>query len=292
MANDITIFGIHLRINPVAFTIPIGKGWDIYWYGIIIATGFLLALIYAFRKAPKYNINTDKMIDVILVTTPVAILCARTYYLIFDGGGIKSFKHFFGIGTSSGFAGLAIYGGVIGAVVCGGIMCKIKKINVLDMFDITATCFLLAQGIGRWGNFCNQEAYGTFTGSTFWGMESTKTIAEMGKGLVHPCFLYESIWCIGGFFLLNYLSKKRIFSGQLTLCYGIWYGFGRAIIETIRTDSLMLGNIRVSCLLSILLVIGCTAAMIIILKKRKNSAKDTEYKKVFAEEGEDKNETD
>ncbi len=291
MVYDITIFGIHLKINPIAFTLPIGDGWDIYWYGIIIATGFLLALLYAFKKAPEYGINTDKMIDAILVTTPVSILCARTYYLIFDGNGIESFKNFFGIGTSSGFAGLAIYGGVIGAVVCGGIMCKILKINLLDMFDITATGFLLAQGIGRWGNFFNQEAYGTFTGSSFFGMQSNRTIAEMGEGLVHPCFLYESIWCIGGFFLLNYFSKRRKFKGELTLLYGIWYGAERAILETIRTDSLMFGKIRVSCLLSIILCVGCTVALIVKLKKVKAEEGPAEYyENQFTESEEKENE--
>ncbi len=287
-----TIFGIHFNINPIAFTLPIGDGWKIYWYGVIIAAGFLGALLYAFKTAPKLGINTDRMTDVILVTTPVAILCARSYYLIFFDKGITSFKQFFGLGTSSGFSGLAIYGGVIGAFVCGAVMCKVRKVNILDMFDITAIGFLLAQGIGRWGNFMNQEAYGTFTGSTFFGMQSNRTISEMGEGLVHPCFLYESIWCIAGFFLLNYLLKKRKYSGQIILFYGVWYGFERAILETIRTDSLMLGNIRVSGLLSIILCVACTAILAIKYIKAKREVTAEEYTPVFADKKENKDETD
>ena len=220
MNYNVTIFGMHLKLSPIAFTIPIGKGhWDIYWYGIIIATGFLLALIYGLKNAGRYNLNPDRMLDVILVATPIAILSARAYYVIFDGEKLNGISDFFGFGTSSGFAGLAIYGGVIGAFVSGALMCKLRKIKILDMFDVAAAGFLIGQGVGRWGNFVNQEAYGAFTGSSWWGMQSEKTISEMGEGLVHPCFLYESIWCIAGFFILNHFSKKRRFSGEISLMY-------------------------------------------------------------------------
>ena len=121
-------------------------------------------------------------------------------------------------------------------------------------------------------------------------MESTKTISEMGKGLVHPCFLYESVWCIAGFFLLNYISKKRRFSGQVTLWYGVWYGFGRAIIELLRTDSLMIGSIRVSCLVSILACLGSAAVLAVMRKKDKASLKEEEeYTSVFTDAETDKN---
>ena len=285
MSYDVVIFGLHLKLKPIAFTIPLGKnGWDVYWYGIIIATGFLLALLYALKNAKRYEINTDRMLDVILVTTPVAILCARTYYVIFDGEKLNGISDFFGFGTSSGFAGLAIYGGVIGAFVCGYIMCRLRKVNILDMFDLTAVGFLLGQGIGRWGNFINQEAYGAFTNSSWWGMESTRTIEEMGEGLVHPCFLYESIWCIAGFFVLNFISKKRKFKGEMILLYCAWYGFGRAIIELLRTDSLMIGRIKVSCLLSVILCVVSIVGLLIINSKIKENKNNTEYKSVFADE--------
>lgn len=290
MTYDITIFGISLSINPIAFTLPIAGGWDIYWYGIIIATGFLLAIVYAMYACKKLSVNTDKLLDVILVTTPVAILSARAYYCIFDGVPLESIGDFFGIGSHSGFSGLAIYGGVIGAFVCGFLMCIICKINVFDVFDIAATGFLLAQGIGRWGNFFNQEAYGTFTGSTWWGMTSNRTVAEMGEGLVHPCFLYESIWCIIGFFVLAYcLSKKRKFKGQIALTYGVWYGFERGFLELIRTDSLMLANIRISSLLSFVLCGSCIIALIVMFYKQKQKIKDAEYISVFEENAEPQN---
>ena len=293
MSYEVVIFGIKLTLSPVAFSIPLGsRHWDIYWYGIIIAAGFLLALIYGIKNAARFNINNDRMLDIVLVATPIAILSARTYYVIFDGEKLNGIGDFFGFGNSSGFAGLAIYGGVIGAFVSGAVMCKIRKVNILDMFDIASVGFLIGQGIGRWGNFVNQEAYGSFTGSTWWGMESTKTIAEMGEGLVHPCFLYESVWCIAGFFVLNYFSKKRRFSGQISLMYCVWYGFGRGIIEMLRTDSLMIGNIRVSCLLSFTICIIGAALLTVMLRRTAENAETGDYSAVFAENEESENTTE
>lgn len=279
---NVTIFGIHLKISPVAFTLPIGKnGWNIYWYGIIIATGFLLAVLYAARNAKKFNINFDKLLDVVLVTTPVAILCARTYYVIFDGNKLTGIADFFGFGSNSGFSGLAIYGGVIGAAVCGTLMCKLKKVNITDALDLASVGFLIGQGVGRWGNFMNQEAYGSFTGSSFWGMESERTVIEMGEGLVHPCFLYESLWCIAGFLLLNYLVRRRTFSGEISLYYCVWYGFGRAVIELLRTDSLMLGPIKVSCALSAVICLSAAVVLTVIKKKKINTEENSNYVGVF-----------
>ena len=290
MSYEVEIFGLHLTINPIAFTLPIGEnGWDVYWYGIIIALGFLLAVVYALvYNEKRFGINTDKMLDVVLVTVPVAILCARAYYVIFDGVPITSIKDFFGFGTSSGFAGIAIYGGVIGAFLCGALMCKIRKVNLLDMFDLAAVGFIIGQGVGRWGNFINQEAYGTFTGSSWWGMESTRTIYEMGEGLVHPCFLYESVWCIIGFFVLNAIAKKRKFKGQVFLTYIVWYSFARFFIEMLRTDSLMIGKIRVSCLVSALIFVVAGILLLVGLKKSKSETSEGEYEEMFAENMEDK----
>ena len=285
MSYDVTIFGIHLTLNPIAFTLPFGNGWDIYWYGIIIALGFMLAIIYGMKNARRFNVDTDKMLDVIIVTTPVSILCARTYYVIFDGVKLNSFGEFFGFGNGNGFSGIAIYGAVIGAFLCGAIMCYIKKIKILDMFDLAATAFLIGQGIGRWGNFMNQEAYGTFTGSDWWGMTSNRIAAEMGStDLVHPCFLYESLWCIAGFFVLNHFSKNRKFSGQITLLYCVWYGFERAIVENLRTDSLMIGNIRVSVLVSVLICIAAAVTLVVMLKKQKSVVNNNDYTAMFEDE--------
>ena len=298
--TEVTIFGITLSLDPIAFTI---FGWDVYWYGVIIAFGFILALVYGYINAKRYDINLDRMLDVVLVTVPAAILCARTYYVLFDGEKLESFGDFFGFGKSSGVSGLAIYGGVIGAVVVGGLMCYFRKINLFSMFDLAAPAFLLAQGIGRWGNFINQEAFGNFTGSSWWGMESAKTISYMrsfmmeqaigegasyaeiseitGEGLVHPCFLYESLWCILGFAVLHLLSKKRSFKGEIGLMYCVWYGFGRGFIELLRTDSLMIGPFKVSSLLSF--VICITAVIAIVVIRHKRAEIPANYISVFAE---------
>ena len=293
---NVTIFGIKLTLRPIAFSIPLGsRHWDIYWYGIIIAIGFLLALIYAIKNSKRFGIDNDRMLDVVMVTVPLAILCARTYYVLFDGEKLEGIGDFFGFGDSSGFSGLAIYGGVIGAFSVGALMCKLRKVNILDMFDLTALGFLLGQGIGRWGNFVNQEAFGCPTGSSWWGMTSERVVSDFAsKGfdttaLAHPCFLYESVWCILGFFLLHKLSKKRLYKGQIILSYCAWYGFGRGIIELLRTDSLPLGtNIRISSILSFALLIASVTVMTVISKKIKE--KNTVYENVFISEETDKEE--
>ena len=286
MSYDVILFGLHLKLSPVAFTIPLGSNhWDVYWYGIIIAAGFLLAVLFGMKNASRFGLQSDRMMDVVLVVTPVAILGARAYYLIFDGEKMDGIGDFFGLGDSAGFSGLAIYGGVIAAFLSGALMCKLRKVNILDMFDIASLGFLIGQGVGRWGNFVNQEAFGTFTGSSWWGMQSEMTIEEMGReGMVHPCFLYESVWCIAGFFLLNHISKSRRFQGETVLTYCVWYGFGRGFIELLRTDSLMLGFMKVSCLLSFLLMFAAAGVLAYMWKKRVTAVSDAEYREVFTEE--------
>ncbi|MBE6798241.1 MAG: prolipoprotein diacylglyceryl transferase [Ruminococcaceae bacterium] len=284
-AYNVTFMGLKFKLDPVAFTIPIGKGWDIYWYGILIALGFLLAIIYGFSRAKKYDVDPDRLTDIVLVTTPLAILCARLYYIIFYKGDlrIKTVWDFIGIGSTSGVAGLAIYGGVIGAAVIGLIMCKLRKVNVLDAFDLAACGFLIAQSIGRWGNFFNQEAFGTATGSSWFGMTSEPIAQELGYGvLAHPCFLYESLWCLLGFILLHVIGNHREFKGQLALTYGVWYGFGRMIIEGFRTDSL--GHfLRVSQWLSAALMIACATVLVIMFRRLRQAKVDATYTDMFSE---------
>lgn len=279
-AFNVTIFGIDLSFDSIAFTLPIGNGWRIYWYGICIAVAFLAAVVYGFVSTKKYNINPDRLSDVVLVTTPLAVLCARIYYVIFYPGDleINSISDFLGFTGSSGVAGIAIYGGVIGAVVVGTLMCKLRKVNILDALDLSATCFLIGQAIGRWGNFFNQEAYGSPTGSEFWGMTN---LEELHGVNVHPCFLYESIWCILGFILLHILSNHRKFKGQIALTYGVWYGFGRMIIEGLRTDSLYLGPLRVSQWLSGALVLICGVLLIFFFTRLKNAKEALTYESMF-----------
>lgn len=288
---NVKLFGFDLTFDSVAFTLPIGDGWNIYWYGICIAVAFLVAVIYGFSRAKKFDINPDRLTDVVLVTAPLAILCARIYYIIFDSNPnhkIDSIGDFFGISDSSGVAGLAIYGAVIGAVVIGFLMCKLRKVNFLDAIDLAAICFLPAQAIGRWGNFFNQEAFGSATGSDWWGMTSENVVREFTKlgiepadSLAHPCFLYESVWCIIGFVLLHFLSKKRKFKGQLALSYGVWYGFGRMIIEGWRTDSLYLGPLKISQWLSGALVLVCGITLIVMFTRLRTAKKNLTYESMF-----------
>ncbi len=285
----VTIFGIKMTLNPIAFTLPIAGGWDVYWYGIIIATGFALAMVYGYLNAKRLGIDVDRMLDVVLVATPCAILGARTYYVIFDGKPLGGIKDFFGL-DGSGFSGLAIYGGIIGAVVAGVIMCLIRKVKILDLLDLASVAFLIGQGIGRWGNFFNQEAFGAPTGSEFWGMTSENVAREFralgysSSALAHPCFLYESIWCIAGAIVLHNFMKKRRFSGEIGLLYCIWYGFGRGFNEMLRTDSLMIGSLRVSCILSFTICVAAFVLLVITRNKHKEKVAEGGYEAMFKDE--------
>ena len=248
--------GLSLTINRVAISIG---GFNIYWYGIILAAGLMGGLLFAFRYGPDFGIDTDRMVDVVVIGTVMAIVCARIYYVAmapFEYGSVWEM-----IDLRNG--GIAIYGGLIGAFVFGGLACKWRKIPLLQMFDLVAMGFLIGQGIGRWGNFVNQEAFGCNT-TLPWGMysEATKSylaqnaakLASEGMTVdpampVHPTFLYESIWCLVGFLLLFRFMKKRCFHGEIFLLYAVWYGCGRFWIEGLRTDSLMLSaalNLRAS----------------------------------------------
>lgn len=279
--NTINLFGIEITVDPVAFSLF--GWWDVYWYGIIITLGVVSAFLYGMKNAKRFDMNPDHIFNSFVVVLPLSILSARAYYIIFDPD--MTFADFFDIG-GRGFAGLAIYGGVIGAAITIFIMQRIYKFNILSALDITSIGFLIGQGIGRWGNFVNQEAYGTFTGSDWFGMTGGKIAAQMGSdALVHPCFLYESLWCILGFVLLHFASKKRSFKGQIALMYGAWYGFERTFIELLRTDSLMLGNsgIRVSSLLSALLCITCVTVLIVAYKRKTTKEQDKTYLPVFSD---------
>lgn len=293
--NTVTFFGLTFDLDPVAFTLPIGDGWDVYWYGIVIAIGFLLAFLYGMKNAPRLNINPDRLVDGVIITVPISIICARAYYLLF-----YSPERFFSDFINIHNGGLAIYGGIIGAVIGIIISCKTRGLNFVDCLDLTAPCLLIGQGIGRWGNFFNQEAFGTNT-TLPWGMFSTGSsgtyeyIASCGDPSlnpelpVHPCFLYEFIVCIIGFLVLNKVIKNRKFRGQLALIYGMIYGTGRTLIEGIRTDSLMLGNLRVSQVLSAVIVITSIVIYIILNKKYKEKAKECEYQNVFSDRTENSN---
>lgn len=259
------------HINPTAFTI---FGIDIQWYGIIITFGLVLALIYVMPKMKRFGLDAETALDAIIGGVLGGIIGARTYYVIFNWdnyrGDIKAI-----INTRNG--GLAIYGGIIGAVAVGLIICKIRRIKFLPMLDITVLGFLIGQGIGRWGNFVNQEAFGTNTNSLF-GMTGgdiqATILADRVSGMdylqaVHPCFLYESVWCLLGFVLISLYSRKRRYDGQILLMYMAWYGAERFFVEGLRTDSLMVGELRVSQILSAVICIISIAIQIFMLVKVK-----------------------
>ena len=251
--------GLDFEINNVAFSI---FGFDIYWYALIIVTGLVLAVLYAMRRSERFGLDRDDMLDVIIVGFICSIIGARLYYIIFYDHKFDSFWD--AVNLRDG--GIAIYGAVIGAFLGGGLMCRKKKMSAPAMFDAAGLGFLIGQGIGRWGNFANQEAFGTPTDLP-WGMQSANT----GNVPVHPCFLYESLWCLIGFAVLHFLSKKWYkFRGQYFLLYLLWYGLGRAWIEGLRTDSLWLvpGVIRVSQLLAVLCVVVTIPLLVLGLKGR------------------------
>lgn len=254
-------------LDRVMFKIP-GTNFEIYWYGFLIALGILLAMIYGFKKMKSVGIDPDRATDAVIGGLIGAILGARTYYILFNDG--ITFKEFFNFRSG----GLAIYGGVIGAILVGGIIAKLRKLKLSALLDVVAPCFFIGQTVGRWGNFVNQEAFGTNTDLP-WGMMSYSTMSYIAENdnlggtvsayaPVHPCFLYESLWCILGFVLLHFYMKHRKFDGEVFLMYIGWYGLGRFFIESLRTDSLYLMNIRVSQLVAGTCVLASIVLIIVL----------------------------
>lgn len=285
--------GIELKFHN---SFSIGP-FEIAYYGVIIAVGLLLALLYGLKKFKQVGVDSDKAIDAIIGGIIGGIIGARAYYVIFSWENYKDdIWSIFNIRNG----GMAIYGGIIGALAVGLIIAKIKKIKLLPLLDVVGIGFLLGQGIGRWGNFFNVEAFGSNTNLP-WGMTGPSIVSYLESKMdyfnsigvtidptvpVHPCFLYESIWCIIGFVLLHFYLKHRKFDGEVFLMYLGYYGLGRFFIEGLRTDSLMIGTLRVSQLLAGLLVITSVIVIIAVRSKIKNSH-DPEYLKLFAltEEG-------
>ena len=273
--------GIDFDVPSVAFTIG---SYSILWYGIIIAIGLALAVLYGGRMAYKWKMSLDGMTDVLMWGTILGIVFARAYYVIFEWSYYK--EHLSEI-PQIWNGGIAIYGGIIGAFIGAIIGCKIGKIDFRNLLDLGGLGLLIGQGIGRWGNFFNQEAFGTNTTTApfrMWSLKihdtlaaSADTLAAKGMDVdpnvpVHPTFLYESVWCILGFFILNYIvHKRRKYKGEVFLLYGIWYGLERMVVEGLRTDSLYIANttIRVSQLLSAIIVVAFLVMHIINMVKLK-----------------------
>lgn len=265
--------GLEFEIDRVAFTVG---GMEIYWYAILIAAGFLLALLFAFKYFKEFGLDGDRALDVVMAAAIMGVVGARLYYVAFRweeyAGNLGAILNLRG-------GGLGFYGAVIGGAVGAILGCKWRGVRLLPFFDIGSAGLMIGQAIGRWGNFVNQEAFGTNTDLP-WGMTS-KTVAYyiashtsefMGAEMdparpVHPTFLYESLWLAVGLLIFMLAMKKRRYDGQMFLFYIGWNGFGRMWIEGLRTDSLMLGGLRVSQALGAVLVLAAVIANFLILSK-------------------------
>ncbi|MBO5274286.1 MAG: prolipoprotein diacylglyceryl transferase [Clostridia bacterium] len=266
-----------LAINPVAFTI---FGHEVMWYGIIITAAMILAVCYVLWRSRLEGVKKDDIYDLAIAVIFTGIVGARLYYVLTKGG-YTSFMDIIAIWKG----GLAIYGGIIGGVLAAYVYSKIKKIRFTKILDMIGPATMIAQALGRWGNFFNQEAFGTNT-TLPWGMYSDRTFSYLfshqeelfAAGIevdptmpVHPTFLYESIWNVLGFVIINLLYKKKKFNGQIFLMYISWYGFGRMLIEGLRTDSLYIfGSVRVSQLVGFLSFAIGIVAIFYMLRKTKS----------------------
>ncbi len=254
--------GIDVTIDRVAFSIG---SFQIYWYGILIAGALLLAVLYAYFNAASYGVERDKFFDCVIVGIITSIIGARAYYVAFRWDYFSAHPSEI-IDIRDG--GIAIYGAIIGGLIGGLLVAKLKRMKFLPILDLTMVGFIMGQAIGRWGNFFNQEAYGTQTDTLF------RMVSEGTGGVaVHPCFLYESVWCALGFLFLHlYHRRFQRYHGQIFYLYLVWYGAERMVVEGLRTDSLYLPfslfgyDVRVSQLLSLLLVI---LGIILLIKNRK-----------------------
>lgn len=294
--NAITFPGLGLTVAPPeGFCLP-GTDFEIKFYGVIITLGVVLAVLYALWRRKDYGLSSDDIYNIVLVGVPCGVIGARLYYVIsrwesYFGPGIPWYKF-----LSIRDGGLAIYGGVIGAVL--GLLIfflskKERRAKLLPSFDIGGFGLLIGQLMGRWGNFFNREAFGSYT-DNFLAMRISESNLHMGdqvgKGFlaqvellkekalaggyagmiqVHPTFLYESLWNLAGLILLHFLAKKRKFDGQMFLGYIFWYGLGRAWIESLRMDSLGSGAIRYSQVLAIVSCVLTAAALIYFTFVRK-----------------------
>ena len=258
---------LDIAINPP-------RGFDIgpisvRYYGLIIALGLLLAVVYGIRRCKEFGLTEDHILDGVLCVVPIAIICARLYYCIF------AWKEEFAADPIKVLyiwnGGIAIYGGVIGAVIGILVFCKVKKIKCGAVLDLVALGFLIGQSMGRWGNFFNREAFGEATDSFFrMGLFNLKS-GEFEY--YHPTFLYESVWNLVGFVILHFASKKRSYDGQIALNYVMWYGWGRTFIEGLRVDSLYWGPVRVSQLLAAVSCAIASITLLVLYLKPKDSGK-------------------
>lgn len=217
---------ISFNINPIAFSIG---SKPIYWYAIIILTGFLLGLLFVYRTCEKQGVKKDTIWDIALIGLICGIVGARIYYVIFSIDEYDSFLDMLKIWNG----GLAIYGGIIGAIISAFVYCRIKKTNTLAVFDVCSPGLFIGQAVGRFGNFVNAEVFGGETNSLF-GMSIN------GNAPVHPLFLYEAVWNLIGFAIILLFGKKKKCDGQVFCFYIFWYSFGRFFLEGMRNTKYIL----------------------------------------------------
>lgn len=299
MTSNISFPGIFSKVfevNPIAT--PEGFPLEIRWYGIIILIGMIGAVAYTVYRAGQNGISFDDVLDYAIFLIPSGIICARLYYVLFNISDYKSFYDVIAIWNG----GLAIYGGIIGGFLAIVLVSWRKKQSLYTFLDCVAPGVMIGQICGRWGNFFNAEAYGVLDKICFPFIGEIKTPGfeqnfplrmvienrRVGTIAVHPTFLYESVWNLLGFILINIYFKKKKFDGEIVLMYITWYGFGRFFIEGLRGDSLMIGSLRVSQLLAF----ACFMAgvVLIILGRRRAAKKSLEldaYITQFGASGED-----
>lgn len=261
------------EFNPSPVAIQLGNG--IYWYGILICLGLILAVLFCCKQSKRYGLTEDNVYDLIIWEIPLCVIGARLYYVLFYLDLYRNGDGSINLGRAIAIwdGGLAIYGAVIVAFFVLLIFCKIKKLSFGSFADLGVMGLLIGQSVGRWGNFMNREAFGCET-TLPWRMRLWTSTTEFIE--VHPTFLYESLWNFVGLLLIVFIiSKQRSFDGENTCFYFIWYGLGRSMIEGLRTDSLYLFDwtlfgqpIRVSQMLSVALVV--TALTVYIIQKRRH----------------------
>ena len=276
-----------------AKALDIGKG--VYWYGIIIAIGLLMALLFCMKQRKKYGISEDDLLDGLLWGIPFGIIGARLYYVIFYldlyriSDGTINWREVIAIWDG----GLAIYGGVIATVIVALLLSRHRKFKIGAMLDLVVMGLLIGQIFGRWGNFMNREAFGAET-TLPWRMQLTTTAGTLIE--VHPTFLYESLWNLIGLLLIVFVvSKARRFDGENTWFYFLWYGIGRFWIEGLRTDSLYLFNwtiagqpIRVSQALSLVMVLVSAFMLLYHIKIKPHTPEELYVNQVAARQEETK----
>lgn len=245
--------------GAIAFTV---FGIDVRWYGICVAGGILLASLLAYHRAPKFKIDQEHLLDVLLWSIPIGIIGARAYYVIFNWQNYKG-DFFHMINFREG--GLAIHGGLILGIFTAFLVCRYHKILFRDVVDLIAPSIALGQAIGRWGNFFNSEAHGGPTDLPW-------AVIVNGQG-VHPTFLYESIWCFLLFIFLLVISRNRKFPGQIICLYAVIYSVERFFVEALRTDSLMIGPFKQAQVLSLTVIIAGIILYFILSKVSQNSGK-------------------